>query len=413
MDNLETLSNDALRLRLQEFGFANMPVTTTTRNVLIKKLRKAIDSSKSKTRRETVSVAKYSSADDSESENENKKPAKKNENRRATIAAPAAPKETRPIVKNVSRRSGRVTPLAGTKPILSLPDHSDDDLAIPEVIEAPRRSTKSRSPSLSNSAVVTTSYKQVIQPVVEEDDDLVIIEEESENGESSHREYDIPLEINPPPTYNGKSIYTKPTSIGGLDIGAAYADSLRRMTVGGGASVDIASSTLRSDSPKVSSVFAKYEAASSAGLGLGPSAGTSYKRRYTTNNAASNMTYSRHTDGYAEDEDLLNDAPFLSNFTRRLAELKAEPLGPAKKSVSRGSPVASPTISSYRTGTDYYRTYSDRPESRPAVRAQKKDTVSGTFVAFLRAFEGKIRWPLLTVLVVLLAIFVYVVFFIN
>lgn len=96
LDNLDELTNDGLRVRLSEYGFPNMPVTNTTRKVLIKKLRTAIDQNQSKTRRETINVAKYSSAEESgESENE-KKSSKKTEksNRRATIAASSvAPKK--------------------------------------------------------------------------------------------------------------------------------------------------------------------------------------------------------------------------------------------------------------------------------------------------------------------------------
>lgn len=61
MDNLDTLSDDELRRRLMQFGFPNLPVTSTTRKILVKKLRNYMDSEKSKLRRETSNATRYSS----------------------------------------------------------------------------------------------------------------------------------------------------------------------------------------------------------------------------------------------------------------------------------------------------------------------------------------------------------------
>ena len=66
MDNLDVLSNDELRLRLLQYGFANLPVTQTTRNVLIKKLRTHLALT-NKNLRKTASIAtRYSSGEDSD-----------------------------------------------------------------------------------------------------------------------------------------------------------------------------------------------------------------------------------------------------------------------------------------------------------------------------------------------------------
>lgn len=90
MDNFDALSNTELRDQLKAVGL-NFPVTDTTRNALIKKLRNAVNGPAKpvKGRRETLSVIKNSSADDSEpNEDASKinKPKTVN-NRRATIAA--------------------------------------------------------------------------------------------------------------------------------------------------------------------------------------------------------------------------------------------------------------------------------------------------------------------------------------
>lgn len=61
MDNLDTLSDDELRRRLMQFGFPNLPVTSTTRSILVKKLRNYMETEKSKLRRETSYATRYSS----------------------------------------------------------------------------------------------------------------------------------------------------------------------------------------------------------------------------------------------------------------------------------------------------------------------------------------------------------------
>lgn len=91
MDNFENLSNIELREKLKAHNLGNFPVTDTTRNALIKKLRNTLNGPTKpvKGRRETLSVVKQSSAEESESDAELKKLNKPKTvgNRRATIAA--------------------------------------------------------------------------------------------------------------------------------------------------------------------------------------------------------------------------------------------------------------------------------------------------------------------------------------
>lgn len=61
MDNLDRLSDDELRRRLLQYGFPNYPVTSTSRKLLIKKLRNYIDGQKTKLKRETSYATRYSS----------------------------------------------------------------------------------------------------------------------------------------------------------------------------------------------------------------------------------------------------------------------------------------------------------------------------------------------------------------
>lgn len=61
MDNLDLISDQELRHRLMEYGFPNLPVTSTSRKILIKKLRNYMTNEKQKLRRDTSHLSRYSS----------------------------------------------------------------------------------------------------------------------------------------------------------------------------------------------------------------------------------------------------------------------------------------------------------------------------------------------------------------
>lgn len=93
MDAFDELSNNQLREELKSRGLGNFPVTDTTRNLLIKKLRNAVNgpAKVTKSRRETISVV--NNTEEPEINAEAKKPKPKSvSNRRTTIAAGATPK---------------------------------------------------------------------------------------------------------------------------------------------------------------------------------------------------------------------------------------------------------------------------------------------------------------------------------
>lgn len=87
MEDLNELSNEELQYRLAQFGAPNVPVTITTRKILIKRLRNLIENEKSKLRRDTEYATRYSSDEDVSSiANDTKaKPAKGRS--RSTISA--------------------------------------------------------------------------------------------------------------------------------------------------------------------------------------------------------------------------------------------------------------------------------------------------------------------------------------
>lgn len=91
MEDLHSLSNEDLKYRLTQFGFANLPVTSTTRNVLIKKLRKHMETEKSKLRRETSYATRYSSDEELSNTEKDKSVKKRAAAPRSTIAAISQP----------------------------------------------------------------------------------------------------------------------------------------------------------------------------------------------------------------------------------------------------------------------------------------------------------------------------------
>lgn len=67
MENFELLSDDELRVKLLQYGFANLPITQTTRKTLIKKLRNHIAGANETLRKSTSLVTRYSSGEESDS----------------------------------------------------------------------------------------------------------------------------------------------------------------------------------------------------------------------------------------------------------------------------------------------------------------------------------------------------------
>lgn len=91
MDNFDDMSNNELRDRLKLAGLSNIPVTDTTRKLLIKKLRGVVSGTdKPSKRRETVNVVKHTTVDlDSDADAKKAAKAKTASSRRQTIAAVA------------------------------------------------------------------------------------------------------------------------------------------------------------------------------------------------------------------------------------------------------------------------------------------------------------------------------------
>lgn len=357
------MTNDQLRVQLAERGFANLPVTQTTRKVLIKRLQNAANGTgaKDKSRRETIfAVAKYSSAEESDDTQaaKSKKKVEPSKNRRATIGIPSvvvAPKEIPKPARRTSRppESAPPAPVAEPPKTTIINERSDDD-----EIPAPINRRTSRSPSLTKSHTVTTSYKQVIAPV-QEDDDVILVYDDDEDSDVNDKEND-PVQPKPSQTTKSSSYQSQLSSIS------------KRQT--------LASNDHRSASPKIySQDFESVIRPSNTATN------SAYKRRYTTNTAA--VTHEL-------DDPVLSTAPFLSDFTRRLAELKAEPLVDSE-------PRA--VTSTYRQRSEFYQ----RSATAASQQAAHKEAANASF---LKTLEQKLRWPLLILLIIVAVVFVYVFF---
>lgn len=430
-DQLDDLTNVQLRQRLQEHGMANMPVTDTTRKVLIKRLRNVLagePTTAAKTpRRETIHVARFSSGDESEldavaaakTQRRTKAPSVEkttSSSRRATIgvtraaskepvaaAAAAAPQQPKAI--STRRSSGRVTPSVVSalpaaptlvaaaavvkQPIARTPrvgtlveDSSDDDevqfVPVSQPQAAARRS--SRSPSMGKSATVVTSYKQVQAPAT--------IAEAANGGND---DVDDDLESSLADTSGGAEVERS--------FSAAAAGGNRTLNYGSGSPAK--TSTFYSSS-KTSTATATY--------------------KYQPSTPARNSALA--------DELIVSDAhtPYLSDFTRRLSQLRAEPLVPTSTADRRRRRESSDDHHHHQYQTDFsdaaataaadsyaYRT-STRVHGRQSVAAhgQKAAAASSVLLSAKRAivaFEVRFRYQIWAVVAVLLALLVFTLVF--
>lgn len=424
MENFDALSNDEIREQLKKFSLPIIPVTSTTRKLLIKRLVEASSGgapkANNKARRETVNVPKPSVADDSESDADSKRPSSKPKpsNRRATIAAPLVPQpvvvekpskpkpiaavvaEKLPTLVTPAKKTGRTTPSVPKPTVADIPDQSDDDVVAPPAAKPNRRT--SRSPSLGKSTVVTTSYKHTIEPLHEQsigndvNDVILVNDDDSDPGVDEFF------------TNNGKgkdftTSTLRSTSSGDNNV-------LRRTTL----------DTFRTTIAPGPTLISEYRDQAKESIAASESL---FRRRYTTNTPVKPSQELNTGDAGNDDPLKKVETPFLSDFTRRLAQLKAEPLanlnnsfGYDEKSGSSGAAATATSPTGYREERDYYRqSYAGRPSvgrgqyARPARAMAEVPQEPSAW----KKIEAKIRWPLLALFGSILFLFVFVVLFTN
>uniref|UniRef100_A0A182Q4D7 LEM domain-containing protein n=1 Tax=Anopheles farauti TaxID=69004 RepID=A0A182Q4D7_9DIPT len=472
-DNFDDLSNDQLRLKLLEFGFSNIPVTSTTRKVLIKKIRNQISSgigpAGKAARRETIhNLAKYSSDEESESSgNKNiasKKvtPKKEVTNRRATIGGagtkafpkPVTPSQPTPKftpavglppepVSASIRRSGRVTPvkeknfgLASSQPnpkVSSIMEDSDSDDMFP--LSQLNQSTD-RTPSLSRAEMLTTSYVHQMEVPIQapeemeidvpkagrntEQMDVIVIEDDDDDDDDG---FVIPFSQKRAP---GQESYNNLTS---SDTGEMQPTISSNVTANKAAdefnfleptSLKYTSNTVQPPLPNVS-----YSASTS--LPKPSSASTSVRNRMSST--------VRDEGGLKFDP---SKSPYLSEFTKRLSRLRAEARLPTRELIEPGGSPARRTItagdsSSLRASFAPRETYEGsssasryRASARQTIApmysmetrgataaAQRGMNIRSTMQTKLLALDKKfsIRTMFFSLIIILVVIFLFVLFF--
>lgn len=257
--------------------------------------------------------------------------------------------------------------LAVPEPVSYFADASDDDLvaAAEEAEKLSRRKTRSsRSPSLTKSSVVTTSYKHTIEPLVEQhDNDVILINDNSDVEYNS----DMLEKIRKPST---------PTS----KIASNVENRRKTLQVGPSISTNLTS---------IKAIEKPIENTSSA-----------YKRRFTS------YTSEQNDHGSDNLDDVLNkvETPFLSNFTRRLAQLKAEQLPGTETSFDYKTPklTTSAYLNEYRSAYGTSQS-ADRYHGKQVSTNKNKPNLS-----VWSTLEDKLRWPLLIILIVFIAVLAYV-----
>lgn len=437
MADLEALSNDELRKKLIEHGLGAIPLTATTRKVLINKLQKSINGEvvakpvaevKPKSRRETMYGKPVSVQVEKIDVKKSEKPTK----RRATLDASSVPipvvvQPPAPIVVDTgnSRRSGRITPqppktkegrsINTSEPqtfiILDEEDENDiveevsngrqnDGILQPPIKTVDRRRS-SRSQSLGKSDTVTTSYKTVIEKETINE----IIEDDEENNDNH------PSEIYTQTTFipAGSSIKSHDI-IFSSDVKANDFDARRRRftAFGGG---DRSKKEITPPTVATSGYSGRFDKLNSV---------DAYKRRTVTSPEFRRQsqpppppifsTYAS-SDSDADLEIPVGSTPYLSDFAKRLSCLRAEPLVAATSVDNTGT--------SYRYGSGAGDSTHDVIQRRRISSGIQKnnnkveDSLWQSFKLLLISLERKLRPILVLALIVSIAVFVYVFFFTN
>lgn len=315
-DELDNLSNNELRSKCVQYGLPNIPITDTSRKLLIKRLRTAIEGgradspAKGKSRRETIHVvAKVVEPERDAS------PKKNTRGTRRTIATPSEPEPEEPTVEVTvrqvtNRRRSRTTPApaepapitTGKRKADAIIEDEDEDSDDVQIVHDMREQVarSSRSPSLAKSKMVTTSYQHVRadEPIVEE-------------PAYKPRETIIPVQR--------ESAYAAPrTSIHTQE---------RESTTTSYSSRPIA----QLSRPSLSTTNTSYTSNSTTRRYT--TSGYKPQTEYSSISSSSTHNYKPQTTSYRDEEENSEDdaedeveAPFLSDFARRLSRLKAEPL---------------------------------------------------------------------------------------
>lgn len=430
MAELEALSNKELRQKCMEYGMPNVPVTDSSRKILIRRLEAAISGKPIATtpakpnRRETMHVSKPSEVASSPKITIN--------NNTTTTKPAAAATSNRPSRRTIAVPERHVA----TTTTVSEPEYSDvsPDRVEPEPIKIktktpekpttlyPKLPAKEPSPKpqqLSKTGVVTTSYMQETKPV-----NTMYAETEEIDSAEEYVEEPIKKSVNiPPPLLSYVPVSESKVSTT-APLTASLSSSNRYSSM----------SSYNYNAPPTSSL------SSSAGLSTTnirksyiPPSSLSYSNRPSMMQQQQQQQRQQQQyqyeyeaeleedddEDYDEEEDVvlveespIKDAetPFLSQFARNLETLKATPIrhsvGPTKITPPKSNLRSREAAYSRRTIA------SPSTTINPRRTIKTNDEVDSSFRQFILAMEEKyhLKHSLILISIFIVAVFIYVFF---
>lgn len=360
MEGLETLTDQQLKTKLMEFGFANLPITDTTRKVLLKKLKNAIDGQKVKNRRETVAVTKFSSDEEVELVDSQKPRAKTPNNRRATIAV--AEKLSTSVKKSASNGTTTTTS-NGTNGVTA--------------VDTP---AKTKTPSRRTSRATPAQHLQ------DSDDD------------------DVPLISQVAPTRRSMSRTATPTNLGVSEtVRTAYKQSETL--------IEEAEIVFEEVAEPVVSKSTRRKTITTSSSNLPERSTPTNFRRTTITTSYNPRNASQYTDEAEQVQQQptveINEAttPYLSNFAKRLSTLKAEPLDPGMQKYRESSYTSYPRTSVAAAATTSSSSTSQYRKPQGGIMSD----MTKTFDRLEKRY--RFRTTLYVIAIVLIVIAIYVLFF--
>ncbi|XP_075146616.1 bocksbeutel [Haematobia irritans] len=434
MAALEALSNKELRQKCIEHGMPNVPVTDSSRKILIRRLEAAMSgkpaTTPNKNRRETMHVSKPSQmASSAKIENA------VNDNNNTTTATNKPVAANRPSRRTIAATERNVT----TTTTLSEPEYSDvspdrgEEITkmlppknkTPEKKLYPTLPVKEPSPKppqiLSKTGVVTTSYikeSNMNKTYAAPEDDIDSTEEDilepvkhTLSNPPAYTSSYVPLSKSKVSSYNSKYVPLSESKVSTTGpLSSTLSSSTRYSSLG---SSYVQSKPSVSGLTTTSTIRQSYEAP----------VRTSYQPRMATQ-YASQQAYEVEDDEEEDDEEdevvLVEDSPvskdiqtpFLSQFARNLETLKATPIRHSVGPTKITPPKLSGSSLRNREAAYTRRTIAGTGHIAPRRSYMKDAQDESPFRQFMMSLEEKyhLKQTFIIISIFIVAIFIYVFF---
>ncbi|XP_067634005.1 otefin [Eurosta solidaginis] len=421
IDNLEALSNADLRKKCIEHGLPNVPITDSSRNLLIKKLRATLtgapaSSPKKTPRRETIHATKIKEVAESNEETKvepERRTPSRGAGRRTIAGTPTVESQKAIEIKAIdsvapapiaTRRRSSVhagTPTVESQKAIEI---KVTDSVAPAPIATRRRSSVQLEipPSQKENKTIKNFKPVVILENDEDDDDLLIAAEQAEQKSKAPP----PIVQNEVRSRSSRSVSLSKTGVVTTSYNQGSVKPLDEVP-------EVTPRNLMTENIS-RDIYKPSLATSSQRYSLHPSFGqtqtnigsnritTGLQSRYSTNTLTSGLYSSQVTPLYNEqsDEDREQkdyETPFLSSFARNLERIKTDGVPLGKSGIDMQSPH--PIHRSKRYGI--------------TGRRPTNDSVTESFHQFLIALDRKYNLRLYLVLatVFFLLVFLYVVMY--